>query len=619
MLKDIHTPNDIKKYDYRQLDALAAELREKIVATVACNGGHLSSNLGVIELTLALDYVLDYPDDRIIFDVGHQAYAQKLLSDRVERFDTLRRKDGISGFPSMREDKNDAFTSGHASTSIPAALGYCRARDLKGGKEAVVAVIGDGALTGGMSYEALNDAGQSGTDLIVIINDNEMSISRNVGALSMHLTGMRQSRFYRSFKSSARSVLAKVPVVGMPLFRVIEKIRDVLKALVIGENMFDTMGFKYIGPVDGHDIKKLVKAMRVAREAGGPVVIHTVTKKGKGYAPAEKEPDKFHGPGPFDVSTGMAMTPPPHTCGDEAARILADAAQNDKRICAITAAMPTGTGFVRFGTRHPERFFDVGIAEEHAVTMAGGLAASGFKPYVAIYSTFLQRAYDQIVNDVCMNMLPVTFMIDRAGLVGADGMTHNGVLDLSYLRTIPGMTIAAPRDIRILRRMVEWSVGYDKPLAIRYPKDAIDMGAGMERAGKIVPGKWELLMDGDIMIIAAGSMVQPALMASMALHARGISAGIVDAMFIKPMDKAMLRMIAEKHTLIVTLEENGVIAGLGEGVIHELCDMGFRPDVLMLGVPDSFVAHGTRAEQLKECGLEPEMIADAVERRIREK
>lgn len=616
MLKEIHTPNDIKKYDYRQLDMLAAELREKIVETVACNGGHLSSNLGVIELTLALDYVIDYPGDRIIFDVGHQAYAQKLLTGRSERFETLRRQGGISGFPSMREDANDAFTSGHASTSISAALGYCRARDLKGGKETVVAVIGDGALTGGMSYEALNDAGQSGTNLIVVINDNEMSISRNVGALSMHLTGIRQSRFYRSFKSSTRSILAKLPVIGMPLFRVIEKLRDMLKALVIGENMFDTMGFKYIGPVDGHNIKKLVKAVRVASEAGGPVVIHAVTKKGKGYAPAEKEPDKYHGPGPFDVSTGMAMTPPAHTCGDEAARILADAAQNDPRICAITAAMPTGTGFVRFGARHPKRFFDVGIAEEHAVTMAGGLAASGLKPYVAIYSTFLQRAYDQIVNDVCMNMLPVTFMIDRAGLVGADGMTHNGVLDLGYLRTVPGMTIAVPRDIRMLRRMVEWSIEFDKPLAIRYPKDAVDMGAGMDREGRIMAGKWEMLMDGDIMIIAAGSMVQPALMASMALHARGISAGIVDAMFVKPMDRGMLRMIAQKNTLIVTLEENGVIAGLGEGVMHELCDMGFKPDVLMLGVPDRFVPHASRAQQLEECMLEPEKIADAIECRV---
>ena len=619
MLKDIKTPNDIKKYDYSKLNELAAELREKIVNTVAQNGGHLSSNLGAVELTIALDYVLDYPKDRIIFDVGHQAYAQKLLTGRSERFDTLRKHGGISGFPSMREDKNDAFTSGHASTSISAALGYCRARDLRGGRETVVAVIGDGALTGGMSYEALNDAGDSGTDLIVVLNDNEMSISRNVGALSMHLTGMRRSHFYRSFKLGTRDIFARIPVIGKPVFRVIEKVRDILKAMVIGENMFDTMGFKYIGPVDGHDIKKLVKAIKIAREAGGPVIIHAVTKKGKGYAPAEKEPDKYHGPGPFDVSTGMAMTAPAHTCGDEAARILADAADKDSCICAVTAAMPTGTGFVRFGARHPKRFYDVGIAEEHAVTMAGGLAAAGLKPYVAIYSTFLQRAYDQILNDVCMNKLPVTFMIDRAGLVGSDGMTHNGVLDLSYLRNIPDMTIAVPRDIRMLRRMVEWSVGYDKPLAIRYPKDAEDMGAGMERDGALVPGKWELLMDGEVMIIAAGSMVQPALMASMALHARGISAGIVDAMFVKPMDRDMLHVIAEKGTLIVTLEENSIAGGMGEGVMHELSCMGYKPDVLLLGVPDSFVAHGSRAQQLKECGLEPEMIADAVERRLRAK
>ena len=619
MLKDIHTPNDIKNYSYKQLEALAGELREKIVDTVSRNGGHLSSNLGAVEITLAIDHVLDYQTDRIVFDVGHQAYAHKLLTGRYDRFDTLRKGGGISGFPSMKEDRRDAFTSGHASTSISAALGYCRARDLRGGKETVVAVIGDGALTGGMSYEALNDAGDSGTDLIVILNDNEMSISRNVGALSMHLTGIRQSRFYRGFKSSTRSILAKIPLIGMTLFRIIEKLRDMLKGLVIGENMFDTMGFKYIGPVDGHNIKKLVRAIRVAREAGGPVVIHAVTKKGKGYEPAEKEPDKFHGPGPFDVSTGMAMSAPAHTCGDETARILADIADKDKRICAITAAMPTGTGFARFGARHPERFYDVGIAEEHAVTMAGGLAAAGLKPYVAIYSTFLQRAYDQMVNDVCLNSLPVTFMIDRAGLVGADGATHNGMLDLSYLRTIPGMTIAVPRDIRMLRKLTEWSSGFDKPLAIRYPKEAIDLGAGMEYKDQIVCGRWEMLMDGDITIIATGAMVQPALMASMALHARGISAAIIDAIFVKPMDAQMLEKIARKGTLIVTLEENDVMGGLGEGVLMELSRMGCSADVLTLGVPDRFISHASRAQQLAECGLEPEAIADAIERRLKRK
>lgn len=616
MLKDIKTPQDIKKLDIRRLEALAGEMRGVMIETVARNGGHLSSNLGTVELTLAIDYVLDYPKDRVIFDVGHQCYAHKLLTGRYERFGTLRRKGGICGFSSMTEDPGDAFTSGHASTSISAALGLCRARDMRGGDGTVVAVIGDGALTGGMSYEAMNDAGDSGTDMIVVINDNEMSISKNVGALSMHLTKIRQSRAYRTFKVNTRGMLARIPVIGMPLFRFIERLRDMLKTLMIGENMFEAMGFKYLGPVDGHDIKRLIKVLRIAREMGGPVVIHAVTRKGKGYRPAESEPDRFHGPGPFDVTTGMSLTENEPGAGASAARLLADMAAEDERICAISAAMPTGTGMDAFAEIWPKRFFDVGIAEEHAVTMAGGLAAAGMRPYVAIYSVFLQRAYDQIVNDVCLNSLPVTFLLDRAGLVGADGATHNGVMDLSYLRSIPGMTIAAPRDVRCLRRLVKWSAGYGKPLAIRYPKDAGDLGAALDRTVDIKPGVWEKLMDGDIAIIAVGTMVQTALAAGVMLNSHGISAAVVDAMFVKPMDTQMLREIAGTARLIVTLEENVLKGGFGEGVLAEVSAMGERADVLTLGVPDRPIRHASRAEQLAECGLDPEGVAAAIMSRL---
>ncbi len=607
MLKDIRTPDDIKKLNYSELNALAKEIREEIIDTVSRNGGHLSSNLGSVELTLAVDYVLNYPNDRVIFDVGHQAYAHKLLTGRYSKFASLRKKNGVCGFPSMDECETDAFTSGHASTSISAALGYCRARDLRGTNETVVAVIGDGALTGGMSYEALNDAGDSGTDIIVVINDNEMSISRNVGALSMHLTRMRQSRVYRGFKTKIRNILLKIPFIGKPVYRTAEKIHDVIKAVFISQNLFEAMGFKYIGTVDGHNVRRLIRAIKLAKEIGGPVIIHALTEKGRGYTPAEKEPDRFHGPAPFDVSTGKFLAKSEKGCGVHIAEALCEIAGKDDRICAITAAMPIGTGFSVFEKKYPRRFFDVGIAEEHAVTMAGGLAAAGLKPYVAIYSTFLQRAYDQISNDVCLNKLPVTFLLDRAGLVGADGATHNGVMDLSYLRSIPNMTIAAPKDIRTLKKLIEWSVNYDAPLAIRYPRECIDLGSGLDDDAPIIPGKWEVLMNGDdIVIFATGTMVQTALMVSMELHGSGISAAVVDAMFVKPMDSALIKEICAGKKLVVTLEENNIMGGFGEGLAGEL---NGSYEIINIGVPDRFIKHASRAEQIKECGLDMASIA----------
>lgn len=616
MLKDIQSAEDIKNLDIRQLETLAGEIRAEIIDTVAHRGGHLASNLGVVELTVALEHVFSEKSDMIFFDVGHQTYAHKLLTGRKDRFSSLRTGGGLSGFSSMAENTKDSFTAGHASTSISAALGYARARDLKGESGASVAVIGDGSLTGGMSYEALNDAGQSKTALIVILNDNDMSISRNVGAVSAHLTTIRQTHFYRNLKISTRSLLQHIPVVGGALYGFISKIKAMFKTLVIGDNLFDTMGFAYVGPVDGHNIRKLVKVLKRARHANGPVIIHVVTRKGKGYRPAEEHPEKFHGAAPFNVETGEPSVRSEESNGLMAARQLSEIAEARRDICAITAAMPTGTGLSTFAQKHPDRFFDVGIAEEHAVTMAAGLAAAGMKPYVAIYSTFLQRAYDQISNDVCLNRLPVTFLIDRAGLVGADGATHNGIFDLSYLRSIPNMTVAAPRDVRALSRLMKFSADFEAPLAIRYPRDAVDLGVSFERNDAIVPGRWERLLDGEISIVATGRMVEIALHAAMLLEKHGVSAGVVDAMFVKPLDRDMLKCIASGNKLVVTAEENTLMGGFGEAVLSEMNRMGAQNDVMLLGVPDKYVTHASIGEQLHNCGIDAEGIAQAILRRI---
>ena len=616
MLKDIRNTDDIKNLNTDQLEKLAAELRSEIITTVSRRGGHLASNLGVVELTVALDHVFSSENDRLIFDVGHQAYAHKLLTGRLEKFRSLRSSGGLSGFPSMAEHPGDAFTAGHASTSISAALGYSRARDLMGKSGSVVAVIGDGSLTGGMSYEALNDAGQSKTGLIVILNDNEMSIAPNVGAISAHLTAVRQAHFYRNLKLGTRSALDHIPVVGPALKFVISRVKDMFKALLIGENIFDAMGFKYVGPVDGHNIKKMVKIFRRAKNTDEPVLIHVVTRKGKGYAPAEDHPEKFHGAEPFDITTGESTSHSEPSYGKLASELLTEMAKSDRRICAVTAAMPTGTGLSVFANAHPDRFFDVGIAEEHAVTMAAGLAASGMKPYVAIYSTFLQRSYDQLSNDVCLNRLPVTFLIDRAGMVGADGATHNGLFDLSYLRTLPNMTVAAPRDVHTLNRIMEFSRAFDAPLAIRYPKDATELGSIFEKNDPVVPGRWEKLLDGKITIIASGRMVEASLKASMLLAQSGISAGVVDAMFIKPVDEKMLPEIAMNSALIVTVEENTLMGGLGEAVLKELNSINPKAKVVTIGVNDRYVTHASVNEQLHFCGLDAEGIARTIRENI---
>ena len=614
MLKDIRNPEQLKKLSVKELQALAGEIREELVRTVSENGGHLASNLGVVELTLAMHYVFDCPEDRFVFDVGHQAYVHKLLTGRYERFHTLRTRDGLSGFPDAEESPFDTFVAGHASTAISAALGMARTRDIMGSGGGVVAMVGDGALTGGMCYEALNDAGQSQTPMTVILNDNEMSIARNVGALSGYLSHLRQSRGYLGFKRGVRRWLEKIPRIGIPIFRFIEKLRDVLKSLFIGGQFFEALGFVYLGPIDGHNIRHMIRVLRRAKRDARPVLVHVITQKGRGYRPAENHPDEFHGVAPFFMDSGLRRSREAMpSCGSIAAHQLSEMADSDIRISVITAAMPSGTGMTEFMDKHPERFFDVGIAEEHAVTMAAGMASAGMKPYVAIYSTFLQRSYDQIMIDVCRCNLPVTFLIDRAGFVGADGRTHQGLFDLSYLRTIPNLIVAAPRDVRDLKKLVDLSATVNAPMAIRYPRDGLDLGAGIAAGSPFRVGEWELISEGsDVMFFAAGPMVQLAMQTAVKLARHEIRAGVVDARFIKPLDEDALLSAARSVRLAVTLEENSVLGGLGEAIAHALTEHGVHVRTLILGAPDRFVNHARVSEQRAACGLSVEYIAARV-------
>lgn len=617
MLKDIQKPADLKRLSLAELQGLAQELRQEIIEVVSQNGGHLASNLGAVELTLALHYVFDCPEDKLVFDVGHQTYAHKLLTGRQEAFRSLRRQGGASGFARLEESEYDAFTAGHASTAISAALGMARTRDVMRGENHVVAVVGDGALTGGMCYEALNDAGHSRTRLIVVLNDNKMSIAPNVGAMSDYLSDLRQSRPYRTFKRVVRGLLERLPRAGTPALHFVEKLRDGLKTLFMDGQFFETMGFTYTGPVDGHDLKRLIHSLERAKRMEGPVLLHVITQKGKGFAPAESHPDAFHGVAPFFVEDGALRGSSVPSFGSVMGAELAAMAETDIRICAITAAMPQGTGLTGFAERFPERFFDVGIAEEHALTMAAGMASEGMRPYVCVYSTFLQRAFDQLLTDICRNSLPVTLMIDRAGLVGADGATHQGVFDLSYLRPIPNLVVAAPRDVRDLKKLIALSHAHEGPMAIRYPRDAEDMGPAMQSQQEFGIGQWELLADGaDVMFFAVGRMVETAMQAAIELMGKGISAGTVDARFIKPMDEALLLEAAGRVRLVVTLEENALAGGFGEAVAERLQAAGCAVRTLALGVPDAFIGHGTIEQQLRRCGLDPLSVAERVRRAL---
>ena len=619
LLNRIEKPEDVKALTVRELEQLASELRHFIIDTVSQNGGHLAPNLGTVELTLALYSVFSFPEDKLVWDVGHQAYTHKILTGRKDAFHTLRKKGGITGFPNRFESAYDAFGVGHASTSISAALGMALARDAKGEKNQVIAVIGDGALTGGESFEALNNAGDLGTKLIVILNDNEMSIDANVGAMSEYLSRIRIAPQYARAKRDMGSLLMSIPHIGDKVYKTASHLKDGVRSVLVPGSLFEEMGFHYIGPIDGHNIALLEEVLTSAKEMEGPVLIHIHTVKGKGYKPAEQAPEKFHGVGCFDPSTGKsakkAGCAPSYT--SVFSKALIDLAKDRPDILAITAAMPSGTGLKAFGQAYPKRFFDVGIAEEHAMTLAAGMAAAGMHPVIALYSTFAQRAYDQLIHDVCLQNLPVTLCLDRAGLVGEDGPTHHGVFDLSYLRQMPNMCVMAPKDEEELRHMLATAIAIEGPAAVRYPRGA-GLGVPLTDSLETLPvGKAEVLQEeGDIAFLAVGTMVEKAKEAAAILKEEGIEAAVVNMRFIKPLDTELLGEMARTKKLLITAEENVLAGGFGSAVAEYLADHGIEVPLLRFGIPDRFIEQGTRRELLSLIGLQPDEMAERIRERL---
>ncbi len=616
LLKQIEKPEDVKKLKMDDLNLLAAEIREFIIENVSQTGGHLAPNLGVVEMTLALHYIFDTTTDRIVWDVGHQSYVHKIITGRKDSFATLRQFGGLAGFPKREESIHDAFNTGHSSTSISAALGFALARDRKKENYQVAAIIGDGALTGGQAFEALNETGHLGVDMTVILNDNEMSIAENVGAMSSYLSRLRSDPSYTKRKKDIELLLRKVPAIGTTVVKAAERVKDSLKYLVVPGMLFEEMGFTYLGPIDGHNIRDLIAVLKQAKEMEGPVLLHILTKKGKGYKPAEYDPSLFHGVGPFNLESGEVIKksgPPTYT--KVFSKALVDLAEKDERIAAITAAMPEGTGLNNFAARYPERFFDVGIAEQNAVTMATSMALAGMRPVVAIYSTFLQRAYDQIVHDVCLQKAPVLFAIDRAGIVGHDGPTHHGAFDLSYLRHIPNMAILAPKDEEELRHMLSTALQYQGPVALRYPRGQ-GVGVPLSQEYQTIPwGKGETLVTGkDLVIIAGGTMVYPALETGKILDKQGISTTVINARFIKPLDEELITAAVEKHKYVVTMEENVIAGGFGAGVLELLARLGLAKKVLNIGLPDAFVTQGNTSTIHESLNL----TAEKMNQRIRD-
>lgn len=617
LLPTISSPQRLKELGIDDLSRLCGEVREEIISTVARTGGHLGASLGVVELTVALHHVYDSPRDKIIWDVGHQAYAHKLLTGRRGSFSSLRQEEGISGFPKRTESEHDFFGVGHASTSISAALGFAKARDIRGGDNHVVAVIGDGSLTGGLAYEGLNNAGQMQTNFTVILNDNEMSISPNVGAIAKYLTRITSGQLYTRFERNLWKLLGRFPR-GRTAQELASRVKEGLKQLVVPTILFEEMGFEYFGPIDGHDLPTIIRTLRSVKRLKGPVLIHAITTKGKGYRFAEQDRTRYHGVGKFDRDTGLGSGEsgaPSYT--EVFGRTLAELAEHDDRIVAITAAMPSGTGLARFREAHPDRFFDVGIAEGHAVTFAAGLACEGMRPVCAIYSTFLQRAFDQVIHDVAIQKLPVVFAIDRGGVVGEDGPTHHGCFDLSYMRLVPGMVVMAPKDEGELRSMLATALAHDSgPVAVRYPRGA-GLGADISGPAATLPiGKAEVLSrGGDVCLLAIGAMVAPAAEAAERLAAVGVGATVVNMRFIKPLDREVLAEAFGSHRLVVTVEENSLVGGMRGAVLEWASDEGprDRPPVVSLGLPDRFLDHARRSELLAAIGLE----ADAIARRVR--
>ncbi len=613
ILEKINAPNDIKKIPLSDFPLLAEEIRSFLIRSVSVTGGHLASNLGAVELTIALHNVLTFPEDKLIWDVGHQSYTHKILTGRREEFAHLRQAGGISGFPKRCESSCDAFDTGHSSTSISAGLGYVRARDLNRQSYRVVSVIGDGALTGGMAYEAMNNAALLDTNFIIVLNDNNMSISRNVGGMSSYLGVLRTARVYTGMKMSVTKALNKVPYAGEKIVESVRRTKSSIKQLFIPGMLFENMGITYLGPVDGHNMRQMMRAFNEAKKVPGPVIVHVLTEKGHGYEPARLHPERFHGTGPFDILTGEETdkkTRRQYT--DVLSHAAVSLGQRNKKVCAVTAAMPEGTGLSRFAKEFPDRFFDVGIAEEHAVTFAAGMALGGMLPVVCVYSSFLQRAVDQILHDVCMQNLHVIFVLDRAGIVGADGETHHGCFDLVYLTMMPNMTVMAPSSGQEMCEMLDLASEMEGPCAIRYPKGpAFDRESGVP----VEYGKSEIVEEGeDVAVIALGSRVKVCIEALKNLRAEGIHPTLVNARFAKPLDTELLESLSRTHRAFVTVEEGVVTGGFGEQVCQyvQSCGSGIRVETL--GIPDRFITHGKAEPLLQECHLSAQDVTDAVKR-----
>ena len=613
MLEKIQKPNDIKKIPADQLPAFAEEIREFIIESLSKTGGHLASNLGVVELTIAMHRVFDLPKDKLIWDVGHQSYTHKILTGRKDGFETLRREGGISGFPKRSESDCDVFDTGHSSTSISAGVGYVRARELKKENYSVVSIIGDGALTGGMAYEALNNAASLKSNFIIVLNDNEMSITENVGGMSSYLSGLRTASAYTDFKMDVTKALNRIPGIGPGMVDAMRKTKSSIKQIIIPGMLFEDMGLTYLGPVDGHNIPQLIKTFQEAKRFEGPILVHVLTQKGRGYEPAMRHPARFHGAGPFDVKTGLPVGKSNPTYTDVFSTVMRKMGDRRKDVAAVTAAMMTGVGLKRFSNMFPDRCFDVGIAEEHAVTFAAALSLGGITPVVAIYSSFLQRAYDQIMHDVCMQNLHVVFAIDRAGLVGYDGETHHGIFDLSYLGSMPNMTILAPKNLWELSDMIKFAVDYDGPIAVRYPRGEAYTGLKEFRA-PICLGKSEVIHEGSrVALLAVGSMVKMAEEVQKQLKERmDMDAALVNARFVKPIDEELLRSFADTYELVVTLEENVKDGGFGERVLAfaEEEDLPFGVEIIAL--PDRFIPHGSVSYKMKQVCFTPEDICGRI-------
>ena len=611
ILEKIKKPNDIHKIPLEDFEPLAAEIRDFLIRSVSQTGGHLASNLGVVELTLALHNVLDFPEDKLIWDVGHQAYTHKILTGRKDEFKNLRQEGGLSGFPKRSESPCDAYDAGHSSNSISAGLGYVHARDILGQKHHVVSVIGDGALTGGMAYEALNNAAELKTNFIIIINDNNMSISRNVGGMSTYLSALRTAEAYTGMKMGVTKALKKVPKVGTALVDTMRKTKSSVKQLFIPGMLFENMGLTYLGPVDGHNIEKLENILKIAKNIDGPKLIHVITKKGKGYEPAEKNPDKFHSTGPFEIETGKSKKAKSKDYSKVFGDKLVSLAEKNKKIVAITASMKDGTGLKDFAEKFKDRFFDVGIAEGHAIGMAAGMATNGIIPVVPIYASFYQRGYDQVIHDVCMQNLHVVLCSDRAGIVGADGETHQGILDLSFFNIVPNLVIMAPKNFKELEDMLEFAIDYNGPIYIRYPRGG-EESTKIDKEEKIELGKAEKLSEGnDYTIVAIGKMVQRAYEISSILKKEGIGVGVINARFLKPFDEEnIISWIG--NSKVITIEDNIIKGGLGSTVLEALKKYHKTNELKMLGYPDEFIKQGTVDEIEKDYKLDVESILDMI-------